>query len=72
MDTHKRYSQIAIVDTDGSIIDEGRFEHSNDFIELEALAPEFAGSQVDIDATGDYPPICDKLDHHMVVTLVHP
>ena len=72
MDTHKRYSQVAIMDADGSLVDERRLEHVRDFAELEAFALEFAGSQVAIEATGHYRPIYETLDDHMDVTLVHP
>lgn len=72
MDTHKRYSQVAIMEQDGSLVDERRLEHASDFTELEAFAVEFAGSQVAIEATGHYRPIYETLDDHMAVTLVHP
>lgn len=72
MDTHKRYSQVAIMDTDGSIVHERRLEHATDFTELEAFAAEFTGIQVAIEATGHYRPIYKTLDDHMAVTLVHP
>ena len=30
MDTHKRYSQVAIMEQDGSLVDERRLEHANE------------------------------------------
>lgn len=72
MDTHKRYSQVAVMKSDGTLVDERRINHATEKTELEAFAVEFADSRVAIEATGHYRPIYETLDEHMDVTLVNP
>ena len=72
MDTHDRYSQVAVMRHDGSLVDEFRLSHGTERAELEEFAREYAGSAVAIEATGHYRPIYETLDEHMNVTLVNP
>ena len=72
MDTHDRYSQVAVMRQDGSLVDEFRLPHGTERAELEEFAREYAGSTVAIEATGHYRPIYETLDEHMDVTLVNP
>ncbi|MFC6764198.1 IS110 family transposase [Natrinema soli] len=64
MDCHDGHSQVAVMASDGTILDERRVTDS-------ALA-EFAGSPVASMATGFYRHVYETLDEHMDVTLVNP
>jgi len=57
IDTHKRYSQVAVVDDDGNLQDEIRLPNDR----LSELAEECAGSEAAIEASGNYRPIYDML-----------
>lgn len=68
IDTHKRYSQVAVVDTDGNLQEEIRLPNDR----LEELAEQYAGSEAAIEASGHYRPLFETLDEHLEVTLVDP
>jgi len=68
IDTHKRYSQVAVVDDDGNLQDEIRLPNDH----LDDLAEQYAGSDATIEASGGYRPIYEMLDEHLDVTLVNP
>ena len=68
IDTHKRYSQVAVVDDDGNLQDEIRLPNDH----LDDLAEQYAGSDAAIEASGGYRPIYEMLDEHLDVTLVNP
>src|SRR6056297_59495 len=68
IDTHKRYSQVAVVDGDGNLQDEIRLPNDR----LEELAEQYAGSDAVIEASGNYRPIYEVLDEHLDVTLANP
>ena len=72
MDTHDRYSQVAVMRHDGSLVDEFRLSHGTERAELEEFAREYAGAAVAIEATGHYRPIYETLDGYLDVTLVNP
>lgn len=72
MDTHDRYSQVAVMDADGTLVEERRLTHADDWATLQAFAQEYAGSAVAIEATGHYRPIYETLDEYLDVTLVNP
>ena len=68
IDTHKRYSQVAVVDDDGNLQDEIRLPNDS----LSDLAEQYAGNEAAIEASGHYRPIYEMLDEHLDVTLVNP
>jgi transposase len=68
IDTHTRYSQVAVVDDDGNLQDELRLPNDR----LDELAEQYAGGEAAIEATGHYRPIYERLDGHLDVTLVNP
>jgi len=68
IDTHKRYSQVAVVDDDGNLQDEIRLPNDR----LADLAEQHAGGEAAIEASGNYRPIYEMLDEHLDVTLVNP
>jgi len=68
IDTHKQYSQVAVVDDDGNLQDEIRLQNED----LATLAQEYAGDEAAIEASGTYRPIYEMLDEHLDVTLVNP
>ena len=68
IDTHKRYSQVAVVDDDGNLQDEISLPNDR----LAELAEQYAGSEAAIEASGNYRPIYEMLDEHLDVTLVNP
>jgi len=68
IDTHKRYSQVAVVVYDGNLQDEIRLPNDR----LSELAEEYAGSEAAIEASSNYRLIYERLDEHLDVTLVHP
>ena len=68
MDTHDGHSQVAVMASDGTILDERRVTDAA----LSEFAREFAGSPVAIEATGFYRHVYETLDEHMDVTLVNP
>ena len=67
IDTHKRYSQVAVVDGDGNLQDEIRLPNDR----LDELAEQYAGGEAAIEASGNYRPIYEMLDEHLDVTLVN-
>ena len=68
IDTHTRYSQVAVVDDDGNLQDEIRLPNDH----LDELAEQYAGGEAAIEASGHYRPIYEMLDEHLDVTLVNP
>jgi transposase len=68
IDTHKRYSQVAVVDDDGNLQDEIRLPNDR----LSKLAEQYAGGEAAIEASGNYRPIYEMLDEHLDITLVNP
>ena len=68
IDTHKEYSQVAVVDGDGNLQDEIRLPNDH----LDELAEQYAGGDAAIEASGNYRPIYEMLDEHLDVTLVNP
>ena len=68
IDTHKRYLQVAVVDSDGNMHDEIRLPNDH----LDELAEQYAGSEAAIEASGTCRPIYEMLDEHLDVTLVNP
>ncbi|MGM0389911.1 MAG: IS110 family transposase [Natrinema limicola] len=68
IDTHKRYSQVAVVDGDGNLQDEIRLPNDR----LAELAKQYSGGEAAIEASGNYRPIYEMLDEHLDVTLVNP
>ena len=68
IDTHKRYSQVAVVDDDGNLQDEIRLPNDR----LSELAEQYVGDEAAIEASGNYRPIYEMLDEHLDVTLVNP
>jgi transposase len=68
IDTHTRYSQVAVVDGDGNLQDEIRLPNDR----LSELAEQYAGSEAAIEASGNYRPIYEMLDEHLDVTLANP
>jgi len=68
IDTHKRYSQVAVVDGDGNLQEESRLPNDR----LEELAEQYTGAEAAIEASGHYRPIYEMLDEHLDVTLVNP
>ena len=68
IDTHKRYSQVAVVDGDGNLQEESRLPNDR----LEELAKQYTGAEAAIEASGHYRPIYEMLDEHLDVTLDNP
>jgi transposase len=68
IDTHKRYSQVAVVDGDGNLQEESRLPNDR----LSELAEQYTGAEAAIEASGHYRPIYEMLDEHLDVTLVNP
>ncbi|MFA9427244.1 IS110 family transposase [Natronorubrum sp. A-ect3] len=68
IDTHKHYSQVAVVDDDGNLREEIQMQNDD----LGAFAAEYAGSSAAIEASGTYRPIYEMLVEHLDVTLVNP
>jgi hypothetical protein len=68
IDTHKRYSQVVVVDGDGNLQEESRLPNDR----LKQLAEQYTGSEAAIEASGHCCPIYEMLDEHLDVTLVNP
>ena len=68
IDTHTRYSQVAVVDGDGNLQQESRLPNDR----LTELAEQYTGAEAAIEASGHYRPIYEMLDEHLDVTLVNP
>jgi transposase len=68
IDTHTRYSQVAVVDDDGNLHDEIRLPNNH----LDQLAEQYAGGEAAIEASSHYRPVYEMLDEHLDVTLVNP
>jgi len=68
IDVHKRYSQIAVLDENGEIVEEVRVENAN----LNDFARQYAGSKVAFEATTNYYHIHDTLSEYLDVTVAHP
>ena len=50
IDIHKRYSQVAVMNDAGEIVEEVRVENAN----LDDLAQRYAGAQAALEATSNY------------------
>jgi transposase len=68
IDTNKRYSQVAVVDSDGNLQEESRLPNDR----LSELAEQYTGAEAVIEASGHYRPVYEMLDEHLDVTLVNP
>ena len=68
IDVHKRYSQIAVLDHNGEIVEEVRVENAN----LDDFAQQYAGSQAALEATSNYYHIHDTLSKYLDVTVANP
>ena len=68
IDTHTRYSQVAVVDDDGNLHDEIRLPNNH----LDQLAEQYASGEAAIEASSHYRPVYEMLDEHLDVTLVNP
>ncbi|EMA46680.1 putative transposase [Halococcus saccharolyticus DSM 5350] len=68
IDTHARYSQVAVVVHDGNLHDEIRLPNDR----LDQLAEQYADGEAAIEASGHYRPVYEMLDEHLDVTLVNP
>ncbi|MFC6765096.1 IS110 family transposase [Natrinema soli] len=68
MDIHDGYSQIAVMDPDGTVLDSRRLSDAD----VENFAREHADAKVAIEASSVYRHIYDTLDEHVDVTLVNP
>jgi hypothetical protein len=66
IDTHKRYSQVAVVDDDGNLQDEIRLPNDS----LSDLAEQYADNEAAIEASGHYRPIYEMLDE-MVERIIN-
>jgi len=68
IDVHKRQSQVAVVDDDGSTQREIRLDNAD----LEEFAAEYDESQAVLEATSNYYAIYDVLDKYLDVSVAHP
>jgi len=68
IDTHTKYAQVAVVDSDGNLQDEFRLPNDR----LDDLAEQYTGSEAAIEASGNYRPIYEVLDEHLDITLANP
>ena len=68
IDVHKRYSQIAVLDKNGEIVEEVRVENAN----LDDFAQRYAGSKAALEATSNYYHIHDTLSAYLDVTVANP
>ncbi|WP_117367869.1 IS110 family RNA-guided transposase [Natrarchaeobaculum sulfurireducens] len=68
IDVHKRYSQIAVLDKNGEIVEEVRVENAN----LDDFAQRYAGSKAALEATSNYYHIHDTLSEYLDVTVANP
>jgi transposase len=68
IDTHKRYSQVAVIDGDGNLQEESRLLNDR----LEELAKQYTGAEAAVEASGHYRPIYQVLSEHLDVILVNP
>ncbi len=68
IDVHKRYSQIAVLDQNGEIVEEVRVENAN----LDDFAQQYAGAEAALEATSNYYHIHDTLSEYLDVTVANP
>ena len=68
IDVHKRYTQVAVMDEAGEIVEEVRVENAN----LDDLAQRYAGAQAALEATSNYYHVHDTLSEHLDVAVAHP
>jgi len=68
IDVHKQYSQVAVMDESGEIVEEVRVENAN----LDDLAQQYTGAKAAIEATSNYYHIHDTLSEYLDVTVAHP
>jgi len=61
IDTHSRYSQVAVVDDDGNLQDEIRLPNDR----LSELAEQYAGGEAAIEVFDYYRPVYEMLDEHL-------
>jgi hypothetical protein len=57
IDTHKHYSQVAVVDGDDNLQEESRLPNDR----LEELAKQYISAEATIEASGHYRPIYEML-----------
>ena len=67
IDVHKRYSQIAVLNENGEIVEEVRVENAN----LDDFAQQYAGSKAALEATSNYYHIHDTLSEYLDVTVAN-
>ena len=68
IDVHKRYSQIAVLDQNGEIVEEVCVENAN----LDDFAQQYAGAEAALEATSNYYHIHDTLSEYLDVTVANP
>ena len=68
IDVYKRYSQIAVLDQNGEIVEEVRVENAN----LDEFAQQYAGSEAALEATSNYYHLHDTLSEYLDVTVANP
>jgi len=68
IDVHKRQSQVAVVEDDGSTQRESRVDNA----ELGEFVAEYEDAQAVIEATSNYYAIYDALEQHLEVSVAHP
>ncbi len=68
IDVHKRSSQIAVLDKNGNILEEGRVEIAN----LDDFAQRYAGSNATLEATSNYYHLHNTISAYMDVIIANP
>lgn len=68
IDIHKRYAQVAVLDTDGEIDREVRVENAN----LDEIAQQYAGCEAAIEAASNYYHIHDTFSEYLDVVVTNP
>lgn len=67
-DVHKKSSQVAVMNSEGEIVEEVRVANAD----LEEFAQQYAGSKAAIEAGSNYFTIHDRLAEHLDVTVANP
>lgn len=68
IDVHKTESQVAVMDDEGTTVEEVRVANAN----LGAIAEEHAGAEAVLEASSNYYRIYDELSEHLEVSVAHP
>ena len=68
IDVHKRQAQVAVLDDEGTVVEEIRVANAD----LDEVAEKYAGSRAAIEAGSNYFTIYDRLDEELDVTLANP